>query len=261
MATVDAIVERLEKSGGRPSELLAGVVQSAPFQKTRAFAPAEKLPSTEPVTPRRRREEQRHEHPPEQHSANITFAFNRRRFLRGLGACIALPAFESLGAFQVARRVRQQTGNDRPRRSPPHGVRVFSEWRHSRCLVASRRGQRLRLQPDAEAAGAAAPAFASARRSRSEVRLWRAGRRRRSRAGQRRVSHRCAFEEERDGHSRGPFDRSGHRPRDRSSHALSVARTEQRCHSHFRRLRFRLRLRLSIQSFLEFRDDARGRGV
>ena len=29
------------------------------------------------------------------------FAFNRRHFLRGLGACIALPAFESLGALQT----------------------------------------------------------------------------------------------------------------------------------------------------------------
>src|SRR6188768_2960261 len=27
---------------------------------------------------------------------NTNFSFNRRKFLRGLGACIALPAFESL---------------------------------------------------------------------------------------------------------------------------------------------------------------------
>src|SRR6187401_3334293 len=27
---------------------------------------------------------------------NSTFSFNRRKFLRGLGACIALPAFESV---------------------------------------------------------------------------------------------------------------------------------------------------------------------
>jgi len=33
--TVDQIVERLEKSDGRPSALLAGIVESAPFQKTR----------------------------------------------------------------------------------------------------------------------------------------------------------------------------------------------------------------------------------
>jgi hypothetical protein len=33
--TVDKIVERLEKNGGKPSVLLAGIVESAPFQKTR----------------------------------------------------------------------------------------------------------------------------------------------------------------------------------------------------------------------------------
>src|SRR5262249_13180009 len=33
--TVDQIVARLEKGGGRPSELLAGIVESAPFQRTR----------------------------------------------------------------------------------------------------------------------------------------------------------------------------------------------------------------------------------
>ena len=45
VATVDAIVEQLQKSNGRPSELLAGIIQSAPFQKTRGFDPAEKLKS------------------------------------------------------------------------------------------------------------------------------------------------------------------------------------------------------------------------
>jgi hypothetical protein len=33
--TVDQIVDQLEKAGGRPSALLAGLVESAPFQKTR----------------------------------------------------------------------------------------------------------------------------------------------------------------------------------------------------------------------------------
>ena len=35
VATVDQIVERLEKTGGKPSALLNGIVESAPFQKTR----------------------------------------------------------------------------------------------------------------------------------------------------------------------------------------------------------------------------------
>jgi hypothetical protein len=38
--TVDQIVARLEKSGGKPSALLAGIIESAPFQKTRGIAPA-----------------------------------------------------------------------------------------------------------------------------------------------------------------------------------------------------------------------------
>ena len=33
--TVDQIVARIEKSGGKPSALLAGIIESAPFQKTR----------------------------------------------------------------------------------------------------------------------------------------------------------------------------------------------------------------------------------
>jgi hypothetical protein len=38
--TVDQIVARIEKSGGKPSALLAGIIESAPFQKTRASSAA-----------------------------------------------------------------------------------------------------------------------------------------------------------------------------------------------------------------------------
>jgi mono/diheme cytochrome c family protein len=38
--SVDAIVDRLEKADGRPSVLLAGIIESAPFQKRRAAKPA-----------------------------------------------------------------------------------------------------------------------------------------------------------------------------------------------------------------------------
>jgi len=38
--TVDQIVARIEKSGGKPSALLAGIIESAPFQKTRVGSPA-----------------------------------------------------------------------------------------------------------------------------------------------------------------------------------------------------------------------------
>jgi hypothetical protein len=53
VATVDGIVERLEKSNGRPSELLAGIIDSAPFQKTRGNGPvaAAILPSVKPHVP------------------------------------------------------------------------------------------------------------------------------------------------------------------------------------------------------------------
>jgi len=37
VVTVDKIVDQLEKSDGRPSALLKGIIESAPFQKTRAF--------------------------------------------------------------------------------------------------------------------------------------------------------------------------------------------------------------------------------
>jgi hypothetical protein len=43
-------------------------------------------------------------------AAGRHFAFNRRYFLRGLGACIALPAFESLGAFQALAAVGPSLG-------------------------------------------------------------------------------------------------------------------------------------------------------
>ena len=38
--TVDQIVARIEKSGGKPSALIAGIVESAPFQKTRVAGQA-----------------------------------------------------------------------------------------------------------------------------------------------------------------------------------------------------------------------------
>jgi hypothetical protein len=39
--TVDEIVERLEKNNGRPSVLVTGIIESAPFQKRRAIAASE----------------------------------------------------------------------------------------------------------------------------------------------------------------------------------------------------------------------------
>ena len=43
-ATRLAIVARIEKSGGKPSALLAGIVESAPFQKPRGLTKATAAP-------------------------------------------------------------------------------------------------------------------------------------------------------------------------------------------------------------------------
>jgi hypothetical protein len=52
VATVDAIVERLQKSSGRPSELLTGIIGSAPFQRMRSSNPAGEVLSSEPAAQR-----------------------------------------------------------------------------------------------------------------------------------------------------------------------------------------------------------------
>jgi hypothetical protein len=50
--TVDQIVARIEQSGGKPSALLSGIIDSAPFQKTRLLPPAmaQAKSSTERIT-------------------------------------------------------------------------------------------------------------------------------------------------------------------------------------------------------------------
>ena len=50
--TVDQIVDRLVKANGRPSALLAGIVESAPFQKARTSKPAEQTKIVRPPTQR-----------------------------------------------------------------------------------------------------------------------------------------------------------------------------------------------------------------
>ncbi len=48
---VDTIVERLEASGGKPSALLAGIVESAPFQRSRRSDPAAEDRSSQTLAP------------------------------------------------------------------------------------------------------------------------------------------------------------------------------------------------------------------
>ena len=52
VATVDTIVDRVQEANGRPSELRMGVSESAPFQKTRAFNPADTTKNTKPTIQR-----------------------------------------------------------------------------------------------------------------------------------------------------------------------------------------------------------------
>jgi hypothetical protein len=52
VATVDQIVTRLKESNGRPSSLLASIIESAPFQRTRGFPPSENTESTAPAIQR-----------------------------------------------------------------------------------------------------------------------------------------------------------------------------------------------------------------
>ena len=80
--------------------------------------------------------------------------FGRRTFLRGLGACVALPAFESLlPARALAADAVGSRRCDRHRRPAALGVRVLPQRRHSAGLVARGRRRRLQAEPDARAAG------------------------------------------------------------------------------------------------------------
>src|ERR1043165_2988303 len=60
------------------------------------------------------------------------FSLSRRHFLRGLGACIALPAFESLGTLSSAARGPGVTATGAPLRSAfvffPNGAIPAAWW-------------------------------------------------------------------------------------------------------------------------------------
>jgi hypothetical protein len=49
VGTVDQIVDRLKESNGSPSVLLSGIINSAPFQRTRATPPVDTAKQTEPA--------------------------------------------------------------------------------------------------------------------------------------------------------------------------------------------------------------------
>ena len=151
---VDKLVERLESKSGNATELLMGVVDSVPFQKTRRqpAVAANEAAGTSRQQPVGRIGRQSMKSTSEQNAS-----LSRRRFLRGLGVCVALPAFESLGLAAAARRRDrgQGPGHHRDGRALANGLRVLPQRCHSQSLVAHRCGHRLSTEKQPSAPGAA----------------------------------------------------------------------------------------------------------
>ena len=187
---------------------------------------------------------------------------SRRHFLRGLGACIALPAFASLGTPGCwPPDGGRRPGHDRLGRAAADGLRLLPQRRHPGHLVAERRGGRLPAQ-----AGPSSRWSRSRAWSRSSA-AWTI---RRPKAGP-------------DGagdHARGNgtfltgvrLKKSAtdiqagrlHRPGDgaagRPPHAVPVAGAGVRLGAEGRGLRLGLFLRLPVQPLLELADDADAAG-
>ena len=108
--TVDRLVQRIEAANGRPQALLMGIAESAPFQRRRRIstepdkpAPGNTVRTNEPTTRERTMTLKA-----EQFADSISRRrqdLSRHHFLRGLGACVAVPALGSLrstGALAAA---------------------------------------------------------------------------------------------------------------------------------------------------------------
>ena len=174
---------------------------------------------------------------------------SRRRFLRGLGACVALPAFASLapsrllaaGATAGAGLATTPTGA--PLRAAfiffPNGAIPSAWWpKADAAPYQSRTLQPLEPVKDfVQVLGR--PESPNGRR--------RAGRAGRPCARQRHVPDRRPPEEERHRHPRRGLDRPGHRAPGRPPHAVPLARAGLRRGPQERGLRLRLFLRLPVQ--------------
>ncbi len=110
--TVDKIVHRLESENGRFGALVEGIVDSAPFQEQRNVANAVLTQNEAARQPRQRHASgqpqgitmnKNNGTSSNQHdlATERRLSLSRRRFLRGLGACMALPAFESFKPLQL----------------------------------------------------------------------------------------------------------------------------------------------------------------
>ena len=112
--TVDQIVDRLDKEEGRFSALLMGIIESAPFQKRRngtvVAASAAGQTRTQPLYGDEVDAMTQYLSPDDQIKAERHAGASRRRFLKGVGACLALPAFESLGGAALASAARRASG-------------------------------------------------------------------------------------------------------------------------------------------------------
>ena len=145
-------------------------------------------------------------------AAQRRLAFSRRHFLRGLGACVALPMFESLRPLSVLAATEARPGTTEtgaPLRTAfmcfPNGAIPGAWWPSGadKDFEFSRTLKPLEpLREHLQVLG----------RARSEAGQRRARTARRPRAGQWRVPDGCPAEEERDRRARGRFNRSGDRP-------------------------------------------------
>ena len=151
--TVDQIVERLDREGGRFSALLLGVIESAPFQKRRsvsAVGPGIERDSTTQSS----RHGQSHEtrpfanrigrQPARGESSRAHFCGAQAlRWPSLLSSRCSLP-----GAAAAGKRARH-AGNDADRRPLANGFCLRSQRRAPGLLVAQERRERLRAEQDA----------------------------------------------------------------------------------------------------------------
>jgi hypothetical protein len=64
---------------------------------------------------------------------------DRRNFLRSLGACLALPAFESLAPFKLGAASAHRLATTAT--GAAHGIRFLSQWRDPVRLLAADAGR------------------------------------------------------------------------------------------------------------------------
>ena len=185
-------------------------------------------------------------------------SLSRRHFLRGLGVCVALPAFESLGlarplAAAAGAKNLATTATGAPLRTAfvyfPNGAIPKAWWPTGAGADFQLKDSLQPLEPYQELDPG------SRRLESPDGERW-TGRGRRPCTRQRHVFDGRALEEERDRHPGRSLDRPGDRAADRSAHAVPLARAGDRCDPQIGGLRLGLCVCLSVQPLLELADDA-----